>query len=129
MKWFEVYGFKEIKFPEYKFFKTKIKAENELMAKIRVLKKYPNQAFINLQAWEIKMPKLKNKGQFTIISLIAVFLTLILFSAFYPMLNTYLSQLIAQSDSLTAFLLQMIPAFIAIAIILTIVFYVIPHRE
>jgi len=71
------------------------------------------------------------KGQFTIISLMMIFVTLIVFAVLYPTLSQYieLAQAEMENDTTTSIMLGLIPFFIVVGIILSIIFYVIPHRE
>ncbi len=70
------------------------------------------------------------KGQFTIISLIMVFVIIVFFSALYPTLALVIENFLAISnDSLTNTMISLIPFFIVLAIVLTIIFYIYPHRE
>lgn len=71
------------------------------------------------------------KGQFTIVSLMVVFVTLIVYMiAVYPVLNTFITDFVAEStDENVNMVLQLIPFLILLIIILSEVFYIIPQRE
>lgn len=69
------------------------------------------------------------KGQFTIISLVMVLIMIIVYSQLYPILEPFLNELINNSDPATATLVGLIPFFIALAIIMSILWYIIPQRR
>lgn len=69
------------------------------------------------------------KGQFTILTLIGVFITLIIFALLYPTINTYIVQLQPQLDPLTAQMIGFLPFFIVLGIILTAIFYGLPFGQ
>ena len=69
------------------------------------------------------------KAQFTLWTLMMVFIMLIVFSKMYPTIKTLIDDLIPQVDELTAILVSLIPFIVVSAIIMTIWFYVIPHRQ
>ena len=68
-------------------------------------------------------------GQFTVIGLMVVFVTLIVYVAIYPALNEIIQTNLSQFDPTTQLIIKLIPFFLLLAIILTVVFYVVPHRE
>lgn len=68
------------------------------------------------------------EAQFTIISLVMVFVMIIVYSQLYPTIETFLTPLIAGSDPATATLLSLLPFFIVLAIILSVLWYVVPQR-
>lgn len=68
------------------------------------------------------------KAQFTIISLVMVFIMIIVYSQLYPTIESFLTPLIADSDPATATLLSLLPFFIVLAIILSVLWYVVPQR-
>ncbi len=67
-------------------------------------------------------------AQFTIISLVMVFIMIIVYSQLYPTIESFLTPLIASSDPATATLLSLLPFFIVLAIILSVLWYVVPQR-
>ena len=69
------------------------------------------------------------KAQFTLWTLMMVFIMLIVFSKMYPTIKELIDDLIPQVDELTAILVSLIPFIVVSAIIMTIWFYVIPHRQ
>ena len=74
----------------------------------------------------------KAKGQFTIVALIATFMVVIAFAVMYPVINLFIAPLAANitlTDPPTATMLQLVPFFILLSIILTVVFIVLPTRE
>lgn len=66
------------------------------------------------------------KAQFTIISLVMVLIMLVVYSQLYPVMEPYITSLIATSDPATATLVSLIPFFIALAIIMSVLWYVVP---
>jgi uncharacterized BrkB/YihY/UPF0761 family membrane protein len=70
------------------------------------------------------------KGQFTIYTLIMAFIMILVFSKLYPLMQENIDDLIdAGVDELTAVIVSLYPFLIAVAIIMSIWFYVIPRRE
>jgi len=70
------------------------------------------------------------KGQFTVIALVMSFVAIIVFVILHPILNTFIEQFVAESDDATMnMLVQLLPFFVLIAIIMSIVFYIIPQRQ
>lgn len=68
-------------------------------------------------------------GQFTIVSLVMVLVMLIVYSQLYPTIEGYINVLIGESDPATATLLSLLPFFIAIAIIMSVIWYIVPQRN
>jgi uncharacterized membrane protein YwaF len=71
------------------------------------------------------------KGQFTIVALVITFITLVTYAVMYPILNNFI-ETTAQNMSdkpETQTLLRLMPFFILVAILLTMMFLVIPVRE
>jgi len=72
----------------------------------------------------------KLKAQFTIYTLIMAFIMLLIFSKLYPTIQQTIDELIASGcDELTAVVVSLYPFLIAVAIIMSVWFYVIPRRE
>jgi hypothetical protein len=72
----------------------------------------------------------KLKAQFTIYTLIMAFIMLLVFSKLYPTIQSSIDDLIASGvDDLTAVIVSLYPFLIAVAIIMSVWFYVIPRRE
>jgi hypothetical protein len=69
------------------------------------------------------------KAQFTIVSLVMVLIMLIVYAVLYPVMEPYITSLIATSDPATATLVSLIPFFIALAIIMSVLWYVVPTRR
>lgn len=67
------------------------------------------------------------KGQFTIVSLVMVLVMLIVYSQLYPVMEHYITELIGDSDPATATLISLIPFFIALAIIMSVIWYIVPQ--
>jgi len=68
------------------------------------------------------------KGQFTIVTLIGVVVTLIVYSVLYPVLNDFLQQVIPISSPEEQLLLKIIPFMILLMIILSAMYYIAPYR-
>lgn len=70
------------------------------------------------------------KGQFTIVAMIMTFIAIIVFIAFYPVLNSFITDFLAESDDATLnMVVQLLPFFIVTAIIMGFLWYVIPQRQ
>lgn len=70
------------------------------------------------------------KAQFTIYTLIMAFIMLLVFSKLYPTIQEMIDDLIASGvDDLTAVIVSLFPFLIAVAIIMSVWFYVIPKRQ
>jgi len=81
----------------------------------------------------------KTKGQYTVIALIATLMVLLAFARLYPVFQTGIGDVVNcttcgnnsatnVTDSYTSSLVQMIPFFILLAIILTTIFTVLPVK-
>lgn len=70
-----------------------------------------------------------NKGQSTIIGMIMLAVTLIAYIILYPTLNTIIQDNIGTMDVSTAGIVQFIPIFIPIMILIGGLWYVFPHRQ
>ena len=66
------------------------------------------------------------KAQFTIVSLVMVLVMLVVYSQLYPVLEEYITELIGVSDPATATLISLLPFFIALAILLSVIWYIVP---
>jgi len=71
----------------------------------------------------------KNKGQFTIVSLIVTFMVIVAFIGLYPILKAYIDDVSTSMDTYTATLLQLSPFFIILTILITIIFMSLPVTE
>jgi len=74
----------------------------------------------------------KMKGQYTIVALIATLITMVAYAVLYPVLTGFINPLILNitvSDPYTATMLQLVPFFILLSIVLSVVFIVLPVRE
>lgn len=70
------------------------------------------------------------KGQFTIFALVMVFVSIIVFVILYPTINTFITDFTANSSDTTLnMVIQLLPFFMLLAIILSVVFYAIPQRQ
>jgi len=70
-----------------------------------------------------------HKGQYTVVALIATFMVIVAFVAIYPILYSQIQSVLPQMDAYTQTLMLLIPFFIVLAIIMTIIYLVIPHVE
>ena len=68
-------------------------------------------------------------GQYTIVALVMTFIMLLMFAKFYPTIKTYIDELLPQVDDLTGTIIALIPFMIAVAIIMSIVWYIVPKRS
>jgi hypothetical protein len=69
------------------------------------------------------------RGQFTIVSLVEILIMLVVYSKLYPVIEPFITSLINVSDPATGAIISMVPFFIAIAIIMSITWYIIPQRR
>ncbi len=68
-------------------------------------------------------------GQYTIVSLIMTIVLIILYTRMYPIMKDYINDITPQMNTLDAAVLSLIPFFILLAILLNILWYVIPRRR
>ena len=69
------------------------------------------------------------RGQMSIIGMVMVFASLICFVALYPAMDEVITDFVANStDTVLNVVVQLIPLFIALGIIITLFMYVSPHR-
>jgi uncharacterized BrkB/YihY/UPF0761 family membrane protein len=66
------------------------------------------------------------KAQFTMVALVGVLIMIIVYSQLYPILEPFITQLCAQSDPATATIVSLIPFFIAVSILLSVLYYIMP---
>jgi len=73
------------------------------------------------------------KGQFTLVALVMLLIMLIVFARMFPMIDTYLTTLIADLTAggytISALLMSLVPLLIAVAIITSIFWYMVPRRQ
>jgi uncharacterized BrkB/YihY/UPF0761 family membrane protein len=69
------------------------------------------------------------RGQFTIVSLIMIFVMLVIYSQIYPIMKPYIDDLVGETDEATAVIIALIPFFIAVAIVMSVLYYIIPQRR
>jgi len=69
------------------------------------------------------------KAQFTMAALVGVLVMLIVYSQLYPVLEPLINTLIGNSDPATATIISLIPFFIAVAILLSVLYYIVPSRR
>lgn len=79
------------------------------------------------------LTKTRMKGQFTIVSLVMTLVMIIVYSQLYPVIENFLTPLVVQlnaaGDPATATLINLIPFFIAIAIIMSVIWYIVPQKR
>ena len=77
---------------------------------------------------EKKMPITKSriKAQFTMVALVGVLIMIIVYSQLYPIIEPFINTLIATSDPATATVISLIPFFIAVSILLSVLYYIMP---
>ena len=72
------------------------------------------------------------KAQFTLVSLIMVFIMLLIFAKMYPIMEPFITELVdsftASGDPMSALLMSLIPFFIVVAIIMSVLWYIVPKR-
>ena len=69
------------------------------------------------------------KAQFTMSALVGVLVMIIVYSQLYPVLEPLIQDLINTSDPATATIVSLIPFFIAVAILLSVLYYIVPSRR
>lgn len=77
----------------------------------------------------IKIPSMGNKGQFTIIALIMVFLTVVTFAVLRPQFQSAIDDMIPSLDSLSALLAAFLVPLVFLVIIISVLWYARPVRE
>jgi len=78
---------------------------------------------------EKNMFKARFKAQYTIVGLVMTFIMLLMFAKFYPTIESYINELLVQVDDLTGTIIALIPFMIAIGILMSIVWYIVPKRQ
>lgn len=80
-----------------------------------------------------KKNNFKFKAQFTLVALIMVFIMLIVFAKMYPLIEPYISDLVtnllADNYEMASVIVGLIPFMIATAIIMSIIYYIVPRRD
>ncbi len=66
------------------------------------------------------------KAQFTMVALVGVLIMLIVYSQLYPIIEQFITPLMAQVDPATATIVSLIPFFIAVSILLSVLYYIVP---
>ncbi len=69
------------------------------------------------------------KGQFSIIGILMVFVTLVIFSAIIPTVITAINNATEHTDPTADLMLELIPLFMVIAIIMSVFVYARPFAE
>lgn len=65
-------------------------------------------------------------GQFTMVALVGILLMIIVYSQLYPILEPFITQLTLTLDPASATIVSLIPLFIAISILLSVLSYIMP---
>lgn len=75
----------------------------------------------------------KFKAQFTLVALIMVFIMLIVFAKMYPIMEPYISDLVTaltgDGFEMASLMVSLIPFMIATAIIMSIIYYIVPAKD
>ena len=75
----------------------------------------------------------KFKAQFTLVALIMVFIMLIVFAKMYPLMEPYISDLVTSLGldgyEMASLMVSLIPFMIATAIIMSIIYYIVPSKD
>jgi uncharacterized BrkB/YihY/UPF0761 family membrane protein len=66
------------------------------------------------------------KGQFTMVALVGVLIMIIVYSQLYPILEPFITSLTSTTDPATATIISLLPFFIAVSILLSIIYYIVP---
>jgi hypothetical protein len=66
------------------------------------------------------------QGQFTMIALAGILLMIIVYSQLYPIIEPFITDLVNISDPASATIISLIPLFIAISILLSVLSYIMP---
>jgi len=73
--------------------------------------------------------KLELKAQFTVVALIMIFIMLLIFVKLYPTMKTYIDEVTPELDEMSALIVSLIPFMVAVAIFMSITWYIIPRRQ
>lgn len=72
---------------------------------------------------------MQKKGQLTIVGIILIFVSVIVFASIYPALSEVITSFTNSSgDTMLNILVNLVPAFICLGIIITLFMYVSPYR-
>jgi len=75
----------------------------------------------------------KFKAQFTLVALIMVFIMLIVFAKMYPIMEPYITDLVValglDGYEMASLMVSLIPFMIATAIIMSIIYYIVPSKD
>ncbi len=69
------------------------------------------------------------KGQITIIAIVMTFLSLFVYAAFLPVINSVINLILPNADSATTLLAQSIPFIILVTIVIALLNYAQPSYE
>jgi len=75
------------------------------------------------------LTKTRLKGQFTMVALVGVLIMIIVYSQLYPIIEPFITSLVTTSDPATATIISLIPFFIAVSILLSVLYYIMPGRR
>ena len=70
--------------------------------------------------------KSRIEAQFTMVALVGVLVMIIVYSQIYPIIEQFLIPLMASSDPATATILSLVPFFVAVSILLSVLYYIVP---
>jgi len=77
--------------------------------------------------------RFKFKAQFTLVALIMVFIMLIVFAKMYPIMEPYITDLVValglDGYEMASLMVSLIPFMIATAIIMSIIYYIVPSKD
>lgn len=70
--------------------------------------------------------KSRIKAQFTMVALVGIFVMILVYSQIYPIIEEFLIPLMADSDPATATILSLLPFFVAVSMLLSVLYYIVP---
>jgi len=73
--------------------------------------------------------KRRRRGQASIVGLIVLLISVVLFVGLYPVLDSLIATVLPSADTLTAAVLRLFLPIVAIAILYSFIMYVIPQRQ
>lgn len=94
------------------------------MGWLRRARLFLGSRLIGVRDW---MEVARSRGQFTVVGLVMVFITIIVYAGLYPVLTDVISD--AQFTGATKMIADLMPFMFLIAILLALLAYTTPHRE
>ena len=74
--------------------------------------------------------EMKNKGQMTMVGIVIIFATLVVYASLYPALANVIETFTnASSDTMLNIIISLVPLLILLGIIITIFMYVTPQQQ